>query len=212
MDTRSLKSIESIPKQSGPIVSDEELMMSFQKGDAHAFNELIRRHHSGIYNFMVRFLGNAESAEEAFQEVFIRVIKASDSYSPQAKFTTWVYTIARNYCIDMTRKGRFRKVLSLDDKSGEKDGAKIEDRLLDEKADPQGYVAAQHLTAYLEKSLDTLNPDQREVFLLREKQGLPFEEIAKVVGTSVNTVKSRMRYALLSLQEEFKKIGITKPK
>lgn len=211
MENRHLKTVEKNSNPNTPI-PDEELMLSFQKGDVPAFNELLRRHQSGIYNFLVRFLGNSENADEAFQEVFVRVIKASESYSPQAKFSTWVYTIARNYCIDLSRKGKFRKVLSLDDKTGDKDSARVEDRLMDEKADPQGYVLAKNLNFYLEKFLNVLNADQREVFLLRERQGLPFEEIAQIVGTSVNTVKSRMRYALLFLQEEFKKIGITKPK
>ncbi|EKD42189.1 MAG: hypothetical protein ACD_73C00279G0008 [uncultured bacterium] len=211
MENRHLKTVEKNPSPNTPI-PDEELMLAFQKGDVHAFNELLKRHQGGIYNFLVRFLGNSENAEEAFQEVFVRVIKASESYSPQAKFSTWVYTIARNYCIDLSRKGKFRKVLSLDDKTGDKDSARVEDRLMDEKADPQSYVLAKNMNFYLEKFLNVLNADQKEVFLLRERQGLPFEEIAQIVGTSVNTVKSRMRYALLFLQDEFKKIGITKPK
>ncbi len=212
MEKRLLKPVESQATAPGLAISDEDLMLQFQKGDAHAFNELLKRHQNGIFNFLIRFLGNAESAQEAFQEVFIRVIKASDSYSPQAKFTTWVYTIARNFCIDQSRKNRLRKMLSLDDKYGDGEPMRIEDKLVDEKADTQSFLAAHRLSIQLEKSLANLNPDQREVFLLRERQGLPFEEIAQVVGTSVNTVKSRMRYALIFLQDEFKKAGLTKLK
>jgi RNA polymerase sigma-70 factor (ECF subfamily) len=99
-------------------ISDEDLMKSYTQGDVHAFQELVSRHQIGVYNFLVRYLGQRENAEEAFQEVFVRVIKSSPSYTPQAKFSTWLYTIARNYCIDLSRKGRFRKTTSLSDETG----------------------------------------------------------------------------------------------
>ncbi len=188
--------------------TDEDLMLAYKAGESGAFELLLKKHKTGIYNFLYRLMGQEENVEEAFQEVFIRVIRSADNYSPQAKFSTWVYTIARNYCIDQSRKNRLRKTTSLDDE-GTGEGASLKDRIADSRADTAGIVGAQNLESHLQQALDAINPDQREVFLLRERSGLSFEEIAQVVGSSVNTVKSRMRYALSSLQEIFKKLGIT---
>lgn len=192
--------------------SDEELMLAYQKGDSNAFEVLIGRHQRGVYNFLYRFLGQSESTEEAFQEVFERVIRSAQNYVPTARFSTWVYTIARNYCIDLSRKGKFRQVLSLDDRREDQDELTLADRISDSKAGPDLEASASNLASKLSQALDSINPDQREVFLMRENLGLPFEQISEIVNVSVNTVKSRMRYALSALQTEFKKLGITDPK
>lgn len=193
--------------------SDEELMLSYQKGDLAAFEELFSRYQKEIYNFICRFLGDIEGAREAFQEVFERVIRSAVSYSPQAKFSTWVYTIARNYCIDLFRKKKLRRVVSLDEPGYlDDDGLSLGERFPDKSPLPDEEVLAMDLGEKLIYALNQINPDQREVFLLRERQELQFEEISKIIGVSLNTVKSRMRYALKALQGEFKKIGITDPK
>lgn len=191
-------------------VSDEELMLAYQGSDLKAFEILVTRHQKGIYNFIYRYLGESESSEEAFQEVFERVIRSAASFTPQARFSTWLYTIARNFCIDTLRKGKLRKTVSLEDPIGnDGEGIVREDRLFDENARPDRDVNTLNLTQKLVEALNNINPDQREVFLLREKQGLSFEEIAKIVGVSINTAKSRMRYALTALRDEFKKMGLT---
>lgn len=193
-------------------VSDEELMLAYQGSDLKAFEILVTRHQKGIYNFIYRYLGESESSEEAFQEVFERVIRSAASFTPQARFSTWLYTIARNFCIDTLRKGKLRKTVSLDEPIGnDGEGIVREDRLFDENARPDRDVNTLNLTQKLVEALNNINPDQREVFLLREKQGLSFEEIAKIVGVSINTAKSRMRYALTALRDEFKKMGLTDP-
>lgn len=190
-------------------VPDAELMKAYKNGDLHAFDTILARHQSGVYNFLYRFLGNRQNVEEAFQEVFIRVIRSADSYTPQAKFSTWLYTIARNYCIDLSRKGRFRKTISMEENFRDGEGFPLKERLADGNADPEHNANAINLAEKLETALENINPDQKEVFLMRERLGLPFEEIADIVSASVNTIKSRMRYALMALREEFRKLGIT---
>lgn len=179
--------------------TDEELMLSFQKGDTKAFEELVKRHRHGVYNFIFRFLGNKETAEEVFQEVFIKVHKASDRYSPNGKFTTWLYTIARNQCVDTFRRNKIREAMSLDAPFGEEE-ARLGDAIPSEDIPPDVLSSAREIEGVLANALSKLNEDQREVFLLREKQGFKFEEIAEMTGVSVNTVKSRMRYALDGLR------------
>lgn len=191
--------------------SDTDLMEAYQKGDTLAFEILFNRYQKGIYNFLYRYLRGAQATDEGFQEVFLRVVKSSPNYTPQAKFSTWIYTIARNYCIDQSRKNRLRRVMgSLEDQSPrlEGEGLNWQEKVEDHKPLPDSQVSAKDISGKMEEVLETLNPDQKEVFILREKQELSFDEIAEIVGASVSTVKSRMRYALNSLKKEFSDLGL----
>mgnify|MGYP003970975329 CR=1 FL=1 len=204
MSTKIAKHAQENSSQRSEPISDEDLALSFQKGDDLAFQELLGRFRRPLFNFIMRYMGKKEAAEEVFQEVFLRVIKSISNYRPNAKFSTWVYTITRNYCIDCLRKAKFRNHYSLDEALHEKSKEySNDDPLSDTRA------SANELNEHLQQMLTELSEEQREVFLLRQMQGLPFDEIAKVTGVSVNTVKSRMRYALKALQEKFIKIGIT---
>lgn len=184
--------------------TDEELMLDFQKGDVRAFEEILKRHRHGVFNFILRFLGNRETAEEVFQEVFIKIHKAADRYLPNGKFSTWLYTITRNQCVDTFRRLKLRETLSLDN-GGKEDEIKLVDTIASDTVPPDILSSAHEIQTVLEFALEKLNVDQREVFLLREKEGFKFEEIAEMTGVSVNTVKSRMRYALEGLKKTLKK-------
>lgn len=186
---------------------DEALVKAFQKGDEQSFQVLLARHKKPVYNFLFKFLGNREAAEEAFQEVFLRVVKFIGDYKPSAKFTTWLYTIARNYSIDYSRKEKFRRHLSLDDRDNN-EYSPLQNQVASNDFGADELTSANELEALLYKILDGLNPEQKEVFLMRETQGLQFDEIAKIIGVSVNTVKSRMRYALQAIQKKFIELGI----
>jgi RNA polymerase sigma-70 factor (ECF subfamily) len=129
-------------------------------------------------------------------------VKNANRYKRTAKFTTWLYTIARNLCIDESRRRKHRSHLSLDATRGDDEGgATFKDRVTDHRAESG---AARHERARfmeaLQVGVDTLPDEQREVFLLRHIEGLKFVEIAEIVGVSENTIKSRMRYALATLR------------
>src|SRR6188472_2215978 len=94
--------------------ADEDLMVLYQKGEVRAFEVLLSRHRKPVYNFILRFVGDKETAEDLLQDAFMRVIKGADAYKRQAKFTTWLYTIARNLCVDQTRRRKHRRHASLD--------------------------------------------------------------------------------------------------
>ncbi len=94
--------------------ADEDLMVAYQKGEARAFEVLLSRHRKPVFNFILRFVGDRETAEDLLQESFMRVIKGAEAYKRQAKFTTWLYTIARNLCVDQSRRRKHRKHASLD--------------------------------------------------------------------------------------------------
>ncbi len=190
---------------------DTRLMTAFKKGDAKAFEQLLARHRKPVFNFCLRMVGDRTAAEDALQEVFLKVVKSAKSWERQAKFTTWLYTIARNHCIDALRKASYRKTASLDQSlnGAEDDGATLGDRVRDEEGiSPDRGAESERLRPKLERALSSLPEEQREVFVMREYAGMPFKDIASVVGVPENTVKSRMRYALEHLRTHLRKQGI----
>jgi RNA polymerase sigma-70 factor (ECF subfamily) len=176
--------------------NDEELMLLYQKGDERAFEVLYWRHQRGIFNFICHFIGGSgNQAEELLQDVFLKVVKASKRYEPSAKFTTWLYQIARNSCIDHFRKMKHRKTTSLAQPIDSEEEMVLESTIAGTNTSPEK-------AAQIE--------DQREVFLMREDLNLSFAEISELIGCPVNTAKSRMRYALEHLRKSLKREGITK--
>ena len=184
--------------------TDEMLMVRYQRGEREAFAELVRRHNRPIYNFVLRQLRAPSVSEDVTQDVFMRLVQNAADFKHEARFLTWLYTIARNLCIDQLRKSFHRRHASLD--QPENDGADAP-ALLDAISDPDPRASAEHTAVSSEvrssivKAVDSLPPDQREVFLLREVANLPFKDIAEITGVGENTVKSRMRYALDRLKD-----------
>ncbi len=184
-------------------LTDEALMIRFQRGDRGAFAALVRRHQTAVYNFALRHLRVQSAAEDVVQDAFVRVVQNAAEFKHEARFTTWLYTIARNLCIDQIRKRALRKHPSLDDpKPGEEgDGPTLGEQTADGRASVEREATGSELTERIAKAVETLPEEQREVFLMREVANLPFKEIAEITGVPENTVKSRMRYALERLQQ-----------
>jgi RNA polymerase sigma-70 factor (ECF subfamily) len=185
--------------------SDELLMDAFRLGEAAAFEILVVRHSRGIFNYLLRSVHNQARAEELLQEVLVRVIRSKDRYKRSAKFTTWVYTIARNLCVDESRRARFRDHESLDaPRRGrtQEEGRSLLAGMPAEQVPTDEGADAPRLRERLAQAIDDLPEDQREVFLMRQVAGLSFREIGEAVGAPENTVKSRMRYALEKLRQD----------
>jgi RNA polymerase sigma factor (sigma-70 family) len=177
---------------SGP--SDEELMLRYGGGDAVAFEALYRRHRGPLYRFLLRQVSDAATAEELFQDVWMRVIDARGRYEARARFGSWLYAIAHNRLMDHYRAsgGAHR----LDGEEGE---AALEDLpagdlpahvLLDRKRASERLFAA----------LARLPEAQREAFLMQQEGELSLEEIARATGVNRETAKSRLRYAVAKLR------------
>jgi RNA polymerase sigma-70 factor, ECF subfamily len=183
--------------------TDEQLMQAYREGDPRAFELLLARHERKVWNFLRRSVGDATLAEDLLQEVFLRVIRAQAEWKGEAKFTTWIYAIARNLCIDHARRSVHRDARSLDAPTRADDaaGETLHDRLTDGARDAEGRASDGQVRARVDEAVAALPTDQREVFLLREVMDMPFAEIAAVVGAPEPTVKSRMRYALERLRE-----------
>lgn len=182
--------------------ADEELLERFRTGNARAFEDLMRRHRTALYNFILRSVRQRETAEEILQDTWLRIIQGAGDFQRASKFSTWAYTVARNLCIDHARKASLRKHPSLDQGSRQgDDGPTLGETLTDSGPQPDRDAVGHELQTRLTDAIAALPADQKEVFLLREYSDLAFKEIATIVGAPENTVKSRMRYALERLQE-----------
>src|SRR5258708_21601946 len=106
--------------------TDEELLAAFQQGDVGAFEALLRRHRAPLFTFLVRMLGEREKAEDLAQETFLRIVKGAQAWEHRARFQTWLYTIARNLCVDQSRRGPFRRADSLDQTRPHHEPARID--------------------------------------------------------------------------------------
>jgi len=178
-------------------VDDGELMIRYAGGDLRAFEALYRRHRSALYRYLARHTRDPEVANDIFQEVWSRVISSRARYEPRAKFSTFLYRIAHNCFIDHCRRASARQ-----------DRANVSHEDLDlERALPAPIAdlpdtRAEHmqtLTRY-RSALASLPAEQRDTFLLYEESGLTLEEIGSITGVSMETAKSRLRYALSKLR------------
>lgn len=179
-------------------------MAAYQRGDHAALVSLLELHEKPLWNFLRRLVRDEAAAEDLLQETFMRVVKNAAHWKPNAKFSTWLYTIARHLAVDYLRRASHRKTLSLDAKSHDARDSDPDGRLHEALAgaEPGGERKAldRELATRIETALAALPDNQREVFLMREVAGLSFAEIASAVGAGEPTVKSRMRYALEALR------------
>ncbi len=168
-------------------------MLRYGQGDATAFRELYGRHKDALYRYMLRGGGQAAAAAELAQDVWLRLIEARGRYRPQARFTTWLYTIAHHRLVDHWRgRGANPETLDRNDPAFE---------LPDQAAGPEQNAADADCVRLLLGALAALPAEQREVILLREDGEHTLEEIAAIQGVGRETVKSRLRYALARLKE-----------
>ena len=182
--------------------SDEVLMLRYKDGDLGAFEVIIEKHQQPLFSFVYRFCNDYHQAQDLVQDVFLRLVKMSRNYEPRAKFTTYLYTIAHNVCIDHIRRKKRRQNVSLSDPIDAENGLTLEETMKDGRANPQRDFQQKSFEQALHQAVEDLPPEQREVFLLREQQNLAFDEIARIVGCLPSTAKSRMRYALQSIREK----------
>ena len=143
-------------------------MRQFQKGQVRAFEILLERHQAPVYRFVFRFVADREVARDLVQEVFLRVVARRDSFERRSKFTTWLYTIARNLCIDHHRRMQHRRHQSLDSPARE-EGMSLLERLDSGKTPPDESAHQRRLRGHIGRAIEALGHDQKEVFLLRER-------------------------------------------
>lgn len=173
-----------------PAADDSALMLRYRDGDVSAFETLYRRHKDPVYRYLLRLSGHNETAEDVFQEVWAKVVKARHSYRPTAKFTTFLYRVAHNCFIDHIRRNkRHAGNIGFDPEVHSDPGETLE------TATERSLARAR-----LEVALAQLPDEQRDAFLLHEEGGLSVEQVALVTGCNRETAKSRLRYAVNKLR------------
>lgn len=179
--------------------SDEQLIHWYQDGDSNAFETLYGRYKKAVYHYFFRQVHSSAIADELHQDVWLNIIKSSTTFTHQASFKTWLYTIAHNRLADHYRRNSKQPLhlvqAELPDSESELDIADPQ------PANPDELLQEQELNNTLFNGIDLLPEPQKEVFLLYEKSGLTLDEIATITGSSFESTKSRLRYAVKKIRQ-----------
>jgi RNA polymerase sigma-70 factor, ECF subfamily len=182
-----------MPRDEAP--SDEDLMLAYCAGEVRAFEALYRRHKGPLYRYLVRQCRDAPVAEELFQDIWLAIVRARQSYAVTARFSTFLYRLAHNRLVDHYRRRVPAALVSFDD---EGEAAEYPG---DRGHEPHVSYEAKAQLARVIEILDALPAAQREAFLLQHEAGMSIHQIAEATGVRPETAKSRLRYAMAKLRE-----------
>lgn len=184
-------------------LSDELLIQKFQNEDIAAFNEIVLRYKDRLINFLFRYTGNKESAEDIAQDTFIKLYKNKHMYIEIAKFSTWFYTVAINETNTYLRKSKKTQTISVDSFN---DHDKPVFEFQSDDATPFDKMNINDEAYYIQKAIKTLDDKHREIIILRDIQNLEYDEISKILDIPLGTVRSRINRARESLQIILQKV------
>ena len=187
----------SLDKKSDFIFTDEELISRFQNGDERAYVELVNRYKDRLLNFVFQFLGDIEQAEDVVQDTMLRLYEKKHYYKEIAKFSTWIYTIARNLANTELRKKKRRKTTYLSQLSKER---QFEIPAVQDDVDQS--LQNEFIYDRIQSAINNLPEHFKVVIILRDIQELSYEEISKIVEVPLGTIKSRINRARIQLQAE----------
>ncbi|MBT4496196.1 MAG: sigma-70 family RNA polymerase sigma factor [Gemmatimonadetes bacterium] len=191
-------------------MNDADLIARFLQGQVTPFNTLVWRWQDRLFNFVLRYVGNREEARDLCQQIFIRAYRNLGNLRDPERFSTWLYQIALNTCRDQQRRQQRHPNLSLD--HFEEEHGQPHPALKGTASQPPPTDARTHeqdLRDLLSRALQTIPEEQRVVVVMKEYQNLKFTEIAAVLETPINTVKSRLYYGLKGLRKIFDQWGIS---
>ena len=190
------------------VPSDEDLVLAVQSGDTSSLGVLVARWEQPLFRFAFRLLQRTEDARDVCQETFLRILTKSERFRAGARFSTWMYQIALNLCRDHLRRRTRWKFLPFDSDEPAVQ-RRVEARTEARAApDPAAALERDELRRAIRKALRTISPEQREVLVLKEFEGMKFKEIAEILGCPESTVKSRMYYGLTALKSALSQQGI----
>ncbi len=160
------------------------------KGDANAFEHLVHAYEKTVYNLALRTLGNREDAEDVTQEAFLKAYRSLDSFRGDSKFSVWLYRIVSNLCLDLLRSRQRKPVQSLTVEDDDGEIGELE--ISDEHFSPEKLLDRKLTRESVQRGLSALPDDTRQILLLRELQGMSYEEIGQALDLEPGTVKSRI--------------------
>jgi len=183
-------------------MDDAELVQRLKSGDPHAFDRILERYQKPLYGYILGTVRDPSAAADLFQEVFMKLLEILDRYEERGHLRAWLFTTAHHLVADHFR-GIHGDALQSLDATGE-DTFSAAERMPSPQPGPEAVALAGELRERLETALARLSSEQREVFLLREFSGLPFRDIAEILGCPLGTVLARMSRAVNRLREELK--------
>ena len=199
--TSSISSIMPLDKSGNNyIYSDEQLMARFQNGDENAYIELVNRYRDRLLNFIYNYIGDSEISEDIVQDTMVKLYLKKHYYKEIAKFSTWLYTIAKNLAYTELRKKKQRKITLLSQISRDEKPYDIPA----DQPDTDQEIQSEITNRIIRKAVDELPEKFKTVILLRDIQELSYEEISSIIEVPIGTVKSRINRARLQLQLELK--------
>ena len=184
-------------------IPSEDLMARIAKGDDDAFEILVNRHQTSILNLIYRFIGDRTQAKDLAQEVFLRVWQTARSYKPNAKFTTWIYRVTANLCLNELKSARRRRWFPFH-RSNEDSVTFVEEVSREGSPTAEDLLLAKERSRQISDALQSLPSNQRMALLLKRYDGLSYFEIAQLLGCSVPAVESLLVRAKRTLQEKLK--------
>lgn len=182
---------------------EEQLIRSAQQGDNDAFEQLLLLHQKKVYNLCLRMSANPDDALDLSQEAFIKAWRSIGQYQFEASFSTWLFRLTSNVCIDHLRRKKRRQETSLTESFDDSDEAE-EFTLPDAAPLPEEQAITNETKIELAQAMEQLGPEHREILQLRVVEDLPYEQIAEILDIRVGTVKSRLARARLSLRKILK--------
>lgn len=182
---------------------DIRLMLRVRADDPGAFEELVAAYQHRLVGIMQHLIGNAAEAEDLAQEVFLRIYRARKKYRPRSKFSTWLFTIANHLALNALRNRRRKPLVPLAGQDSGPLGPRPAEQLVhDRGAAPSGQIRQQELVAVIQRALEKLNERQRMAVVLNKFEDMNYQEIAEVMGLTVQAVKSLLSRARANLREE----------
>lgn len=170
---------------------EREIIDRVLSGDTEAFEALVLEHQNKVYSLALRMVGNEEDARDMAQESFIRAFSSLTGFRGDSKFSVWLYRLTSNICIDFLRSRAKKRTVSMTWTDDEGDDAG-ELEIPDERFSPEEQFDRTSIRESVQRGLDSLSPQYREILVLREINGLSYEEIGRVLGIEEGTVKSRI--------------------
>lgn len=185
-------------------LNEKELIEASQKGDIESFEKLISNYQKKVFNIAFRMMQNYDDAYDVSQEVFIRVFKAIKKFRGQSSFSTWLYRVTTNACLDeLRRKKNSKNVISLDQEIQLEDG-EVFFQIEDNRLTPELAAEENELVNVVREAITKLPDDYREVIILRDIQGFSYKEIAHIKECPQGTIKSRINRARKALKDILK--------
>jgi RNA polymerase sigma-70 factor (ECF subfamily) len=185
---------------------DAELLRRGRSGDRDALRQLFERYHRRLLAVVIGMVRNPEDAREIVQDTFVRAFRSLDGFKGDSSFYTWLYRIALNRAIDLQRRGSRYQSAEFDEAIATGDEFAISSGGVAASEDPFDAVRNRELGRKISEAIEGLTPDHRAVILLREIEGLSYEEISEVMNCSLGTVMSRLHYARKKLQAKLKEL------